>query len=314
MCSPGVTECASGTDVRTCNAQGTGYTTSRCPDGANGAGICSGGGCDLACRAPFVDCNGGGADGCEANLQTDAANCGACGRRCAAGQSCAAGACVCAGAGCCASGQTSCGGACVDTSSNPNHCGGCGVSCGASAPFATGACAASTCSFACQGEHYDVNGNVTDGCEVTDDNTTGHTQATARSLGGQGCSDTVTRTITGRIVSDARTHRPVPEGFVPASGSASDWYAVTAVGGTFCVNNYDVRFTTTGGGSAECYRCTIITNRETRAVTTTGNGTARMVDLTSGHYSDDSTVFFVVEKVCPTAVREDVSYTIDFHL
>nr|MBK7068859.1 DUF5050 domain-containing protein [Deltaproteobacteria bacterium] len=46
-----------------------------------------------ACAPGTADCDGGFANGCEASLSTSA-NCGACGRACAAGQTCTAGACV----------------------------------------------------------------------------------------------------------------------------------------------------------------------------------------------------------------------------
>jgi hypothetical protein len=46
------------------------------------------------CAAGFGDCDAMASNGCEANLNTAVAHCGACGRSCAAGQNCAAGACV----------------------------------------------------------------------------------------------------------------------------------------------------------------------------------------------------------------------------
>lgn len=45
------------------------------------------------CAARFADCNRSLADGCEANLATDDANCGACGNACGAGLACQAGSC-----------------------------------------------------------------------------------------------------------------------------------------------------------------------------------------------------------------------------
>ena len=53
---------------------------------------CDGSTCGLACDAGYVDCDGNPANGCEANLSTDLANCGACGHDCVVG-SCAAGSC-----------------------------------------------------------------------------------------------------------------------------------------------------------------------------------------------------------------------------
>ena len=47
-----------------------------------------------ACTGSFRDCDGDASNGCEVDVQTSRAHCGACGRRCAAGQVCSAGACV----------------------------------------------------------------------------------------------------------------------------------------------------------------------------------------------------------------------------
>jgi hypothetical protein len=56
---------------------------------------CSGGQCVITQCAPgFADCNGNPADGCEANLNSDRNNCGACGNHCLSGQICDTGVCV----------------------------------------------------------------------------------------------------------------------------------------------------------------------------------------------------------------------------
>ncbi|MBI4701413.1 MAG: hypothetical protein HY744_09675 [Deltaproteobacteria bacterium] len=77
----------------------------------------------------------GGASGCEAGLldcagacvspETDPANCGACGKACAAGESCHKGKCVLG----CAGGSTACGGKCVDMANDPVNCGACDAAC-----------------------------------------------------------------------------------------------------------------------------------------------------------------------------------------
>jgi hypothetical protein len=56
---------------------------------------CQTGSCNLACTGAFEDCDGVGANGCEANTQTDSANCGACGTVCEVGTPCIAGQCGC---------------------------------------------------------------------------------------------------------------------------------------------------------------------------------------------------------------------------
>ncbi|MFO0610453.1 MAG: hypothetical protein U0324_45250 [Polyangiales bacterium] len=65
-----------------------------------GLGRCAAGVCTLAsCDEGRGNCNGTDGDGCEVNLRTNPAHCGACGRSCAAGEWCVAGVC-CVGAAC----------------------------------------------------------------------------------------------------------------------------------------------------------------------------------------------------------------------
>lgn len=61
---------------------------------ANATSTCTAGACAIgACATGFGNCNVTAADGCEASLQSDRANCGACGLTCAAGLTCTAGTC-----------------------------------------------------------------------------------------------------------------------------------------------------------------------------------------------------------------------------
>lgn len=68
-----------------------------CPNaGPNQVRSCKKGVCDFECVPGFADCNGNAADGCETNLNSHPANCGACGNRCdiGAGQPCVEGTCL----------------------------------------------------------------------------------------------------------------------------------------------------------------------------------------------------------------------------
>jgi hypothetical protein len=70
-----------------------------CPKPANATAACAQGQCGLgACDPNYADCNRDPNDGCEANLQDDHLNCGACGTQCSGNTpSCSNGSCV---AGC----------------------------------------------------------------------------------------------------------------------------------------------------------------------------------------------------------------------
>jgi len=102
------------------------HMTSRCVDGK----------CELECysmpryvfpdsEAPtkYENCNGLLDDGCEVDLFTNSANCGACGNACAAGQRCIQGRCGCP------PGLIECNGFCIDASSDDFNCGACGNEC-----------------------------------------------------------------------------------------------------------------------------------------------------------------------------------------
>ena len=65
----------------------------------------------------------------------------------------------------------------------------------------------------CAGETYDVNGNIFDGCEVTDLAPGNHTQGAASSRGSKTCNDTDTDLFNGFMPSDARVHNPAISAF-----------------------------------------------------------------------------------------------------
>ncbi len=87
----------------------------------------------VGCAKGLADCNGLTADGCEADLQVDSRNCGACGNRCTTGVHETA---RCVGGGCvraCETGWSRCGKAvdACETSilTDSKNCGACGVDC-----------------------------------------------------------------------------------------------------------------------------------------------------------------------------------------
>ncbi|MBL8684654.1 MAG: hypothetical protein JNK05_36095 [Myxococcales bacterium] len=152
-------------DTSHCGSCGTACSvanaTPRCAAGACGVG---------SCNAGFGDCDSSAANGCETDINTSLANCGACGAACAPANAtgvCAAGSCDVAS---CNAGFGDCdgnaGNGCeTNTQTSAAHCGGCGVVC---APAnATGVCAAGGCGIgSCDPGFADCDGNAANGCEV----------------------------------------------------------------------------------------------------------------------------------------------------
>jgi hypothetical protein len=161
------------TDLRTSAANCTACNVA-C-SAANATPSCSASVCGVAsCNTGFGNCDGLAGNGCERNLNSDNANCGACGNICPSGQVCSGGTC-----------QVSCGslavcsGTCRDTAIDPDNCSGCGMACSATG-MATRTCAAGTCNGTCATGRADCNANLrSDGCETD-------TNATATACGGCG--------------------------------------------------------------------------------------------------------------------------------
>ena len=161
-------EVNSATDPKNCGACNT-----KCPAVINGAPGCTAGLCGIgSCNAPFKDCNGAVADGCEVNTAGDVNNCGACGNKCptppnAASASCGAGACKFT----CLPGWADCDGnpanGCeVNLTADVNNCGACNNLCGLKPNTVGSVCAAGTCQYTCSSGFGDCNGNPADGCET----------------------------------------------------------------------------------------------------------------------------------------------------
>src|SRR5439155_11028063 len=117
------------TDAKHCGA-----CSHACMFGPHSTAVCSGGACGLACDPGFADCDLVAASGCEIALDTDAGNCGGCGRACAlpnAAAGCAAGKCVIA---MCKAGHGDCNqdpkdGCETSLTGDVKNCGGCGMTC-----------------------------------------------------------------------------------------------------------------------------------------------------------------------------------------
>jgi hypothetical protein len=214
----------------------------------------------------------------------------------------------------CATNEKCCGGVCTNVTT-VQECGACGHVCpGYQKPNTNVTCNQGTCTFSCQGSAYDLDGDPSTGCESLDDTPAAGTKDAARDLHSFSCSDTPLQ-FTGIIVSDARVHeQPTLSGFDASVGASPDWWRVHADGGITCSNDIAATITTSGGGATLCYKLSIMTDKVplTTAVVN-GHGSASLT-INSSAYSDDTDIYFKIEKTCSTSIRERVSYTVDYHL
>jgi hypothetical protein len=204
---------------------------------------------------------------------------------------------------------------CPSATDTPTSCGTCGNVCpgnGLSTDNVT--CAnGTTCTFSCQGENYDVDGNAANGCEVPDAPVGNHTKSTAADEGQVSDCDSPF-TFGGTLVSDARVHEnPAVVGFDTPSGSAPDWYQVEGVGHTFCQNDIVVTLQVNGSKSPTCYSFQVISDKNDYTCQANASGTCGFND-SGGQYSDNTELYFEVFKTCSTSVTESVTYTISGHL
>lgn len=204
-----------------------------------------------------------------------------------------------------------------ESTDTPTSCGTCGLVCpGYQQPNDNVTCSGSTtCTFSCQGENYDVNGQATDGCEATDSPMGNHTQASAANVGAFTCADGSSNpSITAKLISDARAHaNPALAGFDATTGSAPDWFAIAANGGATCVNDVQLTLQVSGSSNPTCYKLTVITDKTTLTATTNAAGTASVAQG-NGAYSNSTTIYLSVSKTCSTAITENVTYTLNGHL
>jgi hypothetical protein len=149
-------------------------TTARCGScdtacvNANGATSCIAGVCHPVCVAGAGDCDGNRVNGCETDLTTDGANCGACGVACVNPN----GTTACVGGACtptCAGGWSLCGGAprlgcLVHTGVDPSNCGPCGHVCTNAGGSVS--CVDGTCQPGCASGYANCDGDPSNGCEA----------------------------------------------------------------------------------------------------------------------------------------------------
>jgi hypothetical protein len=203
---------------------------------------------------------------------------------------------------------------CPGATTTPLNCGACGAACpGAGLSSAVVNCMGGTsCTFACNGERYDVDDNPDSGCEFTDAPTGNHTIATAAGQGSLPCNDSSRLNASGALPSDKRTHLPAIGGFDSAKGYAPDVLSVNATGGTLCVNDIGITLTVTGATPANCFHLNISTNNGMHDCDTNTSGTCTITSGSSS-YSGDTTIYLTVTRTCSGMSAVGARYTVAGH-
>lgn len=173
-CSAGFKDCdadvTNGCEVNTAvSVNNCGVCGNVCPP-QGGQPACVGGVCGVSnCAGGKGDCDGNIANGCEATLATDPANCGACGTACFVNHgtpACGGGMCFVSA---CDAGFKDCdgnyvGGCETNVQSSVTSCGDCGVAC--TNAHGTTACNVGVCVPMCAPGFADCDANPDNGCET----------------------------------------------------------------------------------------------------------------------------------------------------
>jgi hypothetical protein len=176
----------------------------------------------------------------------------------------------------------------------------------------TAICERGSCQLECSRWNYDLNNDPADGCEVYGYQYDQYTQDTAWVLPPQSCHDTVPGLFTGSVYSDGRDHSRLP-GFNAATGASPLWWTVYAWGNypSTCVNDPLISLVQTSGTSG-CYTLSFFSDTTTREEIIT-NGSL-VVEMDSGSYSDQTYVYFKIEKICDATTIERADFGVIFHL
>jgi hypothetical protein len=196
----------------------------------------------------------------------------------------------------------------ANLSSDANNCGACGNVCPGTQTSNDNLCTNGACSFSCQGENYDVDGDPANGCEVTAWPQGNHSKDATLSGGWVSiCNGTFN--FSGQMPSDARLHwNPSVAGFDTASGTAPAWYSVGAQGSPFCQDDLFATLQLQGSMFPSCYKLTAITDKNTYLCQTDATGSCTLNYLSA--FDDNTTIYFEVQKTCSTASNDDASYTL----
>lgn len=210
--------------------------------------------------------------------------------------------------------------ACAGAATSAENCGTCGNACpGLKQPDGNAACeGGKTCSFSCQGEHYDVDNTADNGCEATDVTTDNHAEEAALGMDPHTCDDgNALKLLDEHLISDQRAHAaPEVTGFDEVTGSAPDWYTFHMDGG-LCINDCVVQLKVSGSMYPDCYHLDLYFKPSGNYYGCQTSGGICSIEEFGGpgdrRYEDGDDLYLQVSKTCSAMESEDVTYSVLGH-
>ena len=154
-----------------------------------------------------------------------------------------------------------------------DHCSKCGDVCpGKDVKNTVRVCEKSACDIQCQGEYYDVDGQISNGCEFTDDTPVHENKYVAVDMGSvDDCAKT--KTTSAVMPSDGRKHTSAP---TSRPNGREDWFKLHITDTTWCVTEarVDVKLSGLSASAAFTVEAYFLCDagKQTKTITKTGYG------------------------------------------
>ena len=155
-----------------------------------------------------------------------------------------------------------------------DHCSKCGDVCpGKDVKNTLRACEKGVCQIQCEAEYYDVDGQVTNGCEFPDDSPVHENVYAAKAIY-QGVDDCAkTKTASAVIPSDARKHTTAPTN---RPNGREDWFKLHITDTNWCLTEAQVDIKLSGLPASAAFKIEAYylcdNGKQTKTVTKTGYG------------------------------------------
>ena len=154
-----------------------------------------------------------------------------------------------------------------------DNCSKCGDECpGKGVKDTIRVCEKGACDIQCVGENYDVDGQITNGCEVADDTPVHENVYVARSMGKvDDCAKT--KTVTALMPSDGRKHTSAP---TLRPNGREDWFQMHITDTTWCITEARVDVKLSGLPASAAFTVEAYfacdTGKQSKTITKTGYG------------------------------------------